>query len=209
MKKPKENNHDVYEGSGENENIQPSESGKNNEQQEEINVNDTQQAEDKSNELLSKIANYEVELKEIRDAYLRKAAEFENYKRRSENEQSILLKYAAEPFIRNVLQIYDDLDRSLKHATEENVQSLTDGIKLVFDKFTKILENQGVTRMDAKGKPFNVEFHEALMTQPVKDTPEHTVIEVVENGYMYKDKVIRHAKVIVSQAIEETEETNN
>lgn len=209
MKKPKENNHDVYEGSGENENIQPSESGKNNEKQEEINVNDTQQAEDKSNELLSKIANYEVELKEIRDAYLRKAAEFENYKRRSENEQSILLKYAAEPFIRNVLQIYDDLDRSLKHATEENVQSLTDGIKLVFDKFTKILENQGVTRMDAKGKPFNVEFHEALMTQPAKDTPEHTVIEVVENGYMYKDKVIRHAKVIVSQAIEETEETNN
>jgi molecular chaperone GrpE len=206
MKRSKENNQDTYEASGENENNQTSETEK---QQDDINQTEQPQADKKNDDLLVKIANYEVELKEIRDAYLRKAAEFENYKRRSENEQSILLKYAAEPFIRNILQVYDDLDRSLKHANEENLQSLTEGLKLVYDKFTKILENQGVTKMDAKGKPFDVYLHEALMQREADGIPDHTVLEVVENGYMYKDKVIRHAKVIVSQAIEENEETEN
>jgi molecular chaperone GrpE len=207
MKKSKENNQDVYESSSDNN--QPAEQGANEENQKDINQIDAQTSEDKSAELLAKIANYEVELKEIRDAYLRKAAEFENYKRRSENEQSILLKYAAEPFIKNMLHIYDDLERSLQHAGEENQQSLTDGIKLVFDKFTKILENQGVVRMEAKGKPFDVHFHEALMTRPSAELPDQTVLDVIESGYLYKDKVIRHAKVIVSQAVEENEKENN
>ncbi len=207
MKKTKDNNHDVYENAGEHN--QPADS----ENQEEIKANEiipeAEKPADNSTELLAKIANYEVELKEIRDAYLRKAAEFENFKRRSENEQGILLKYAAEPFIKNMLQVYDDLDRSLKHASEENLQSLIEGLKMVYDKFTKILENQGVTRMEAKGEPFNVDLHEALMQQPVQGVPDHTVIEVVENGYLYKDKVIRHAKVIVSQAAEENEKSEN
>jgi molecular chaperone GrpE len=204
MKKQKENNMDVYEPSGDENQAEKKDDNKI-----EIERNEPAQNGDQVNELLSKISNYEVELKEIRDAYLRKAAEFENYKRRSENEQSILLKYAAEPFIRNMLQVYDDLDRSLKHASEENLQSLIDGIKLVYDKFTKILENQGVTRMDPKGKLFDVDFHEALMQQPAQGLPDHTILEVVENGYMYKDKVIRHAKVIVSQAVEENGSENN
>lgn len=207
MKKQKDNNQDVYEPSGEQ--IPNQENEKANDNKIEIERDEPAQSGDKSAELLQKISNYEVELKEIRDAYLRKAAEFENYKRRSENEQSILLKYAAEPFIRSMLQVYDDLDRSLKHASEENLQSLIDGVKLVYDKFTKVLENQGVTRIDAKGKPFDVDFHEALMQQPAAGVPDHTVLEVVENGYMYKDKVIRHAKVIVSQASEDSGSDNN
>lgn len=207
MKKSKEANQDVYESSYEND--QPAETEKNEVNPKDINQPEVQPNGDKSSELLAKIANYEVELKEIRDAYLRKAAEFENYKRRSENEQSILLKYAAEPFIKNMLHIYDDLDRSLQHASEENTQSLAEGVKLVYDKFTKILENQGVVRMDAKGKPFDVHFHEALMTRPSIEVPDQTVLEVVENGYLYKEKVIRHAKVIVSQAVEENESENN
>jgi molecular chaperone GrpE len=207
MKKSKEHIQDTYEHTAENVNTAQAE--KSEEKQKEINQQETQTGTDKTAELSAKIANYEVELKEIRDAYLRKAAEFENYKRRSENEQSILLKYAAEPFIRNMLQVYDDLDRSLNHASEENQQSLIDGLKLVYDKFTKILDNQGVTKMDAKGKPFDVQFHEALMSQPAEGVPDHTVLNVVENGYLYKDKVIRHAKVIVSQAIEENGSENN
>lgn len=207
MKKQKENNQDFYEPSGET--VPNAETEKTEDNKIEIERGDAPQNENKTDELLAKIANYEVEHKEIRDAYLRKAAEFENYKRRSENEQAILLKYAAEPFIKNILQIYDDLDRSIKHASEENLQSLVDGIKLVYDKFTKILENQGVSKMDAKGKPFDVDFHEALMQRPAQDVPEHTVLEIVENGYIYKDKVIRHAKVIVSQAVEESRSENN
>lgn len=136
---------------------------------------------------------------ELKDSFLRKLAEFENYKRRSENDQLNLLKYAAEPFIKNILTVYDDLERSLNHVNDDNsFESLKKGLELVYDKFTKILESQGVKKIDAKGKPFDVDLHEALMQQPADGVEPHTVLNVIEHGYMYKDKVIRHAKVIVS-----------
>ena len=80
---------------------------------------------------------------------------------------------------------------------------------MVFDKFSKILEQQGVKRIEAKGKPFDVDLHEALMQQPADGVPPHTVLDVIEQGYVYKDKVLRHAKVIVSaETSSQTEEQN-
>lgn len=146
-----------------------------------------------------KKSELEKQTAELKDSLLRKLAEFENYKRRSENDQLNLLKYAAEPFIKNVLTVYDDLERSLNHVNDDNsFESLKKGLELVYDKFTKILESQGVKKIDAKGKPFDVDLHEALMQQPADGVEPHTVLDVIEHGYMYKDKVIRHAKVIVS-----------
>lgn len=140
--------------------------------------------------------------KELQDSLLRKAAEFENYKRRTEGDQMNLLKYAAEPFIKNVLAVYDDLHRSLDHIDKSSDQeSVKKGLKLVYDKFTKILKEQGVERIETEGKEFDFNYHEALMQQPANDVPPHTVIKEVEPGYLYKDKVIRHAKVVVSQEI--------
>ena len=130
---------------------------------------------------------------------MRKAAEFENYKRRTENDQLNLIKYSAESFILKVLPVYDDLSRSVNHLNESNDASIKEGLKLVFDKFTKILSEQGIQKIDAKGKEFDVDFHEALMQQPSEDFPPNTILEEVEAGYTYKDKVIRHSKVIVSQ----------
>ena len=148
---------------------------------------------------LDKSAQLEKQVAELRDALLRKVAEFENYKRRNENDQLNLLKYAAEPFIRNILPVFDDLERSLSHIDEEGkYESTKKGLQLVFEKFAKVLEGQGIKRIDAKGKPFDVEHHEALMQQPAPGVDPHTVLEVLEPGYLYKDKVIRHAKVIVS-----------
>ncbi|OGV88581.1 MAG: nucleotide exchange factor GrpE, partial [Melioribacter sp. RIFOXYB12_FULL_38_5] len=84
------------------------------------------------------------------------------------------------------------------------------GLQLVFDKFNKTLDAQGVKKIEAKGQPFDVHFHEALMQQPVEGVAPHTVLDVIEPGYLYKDKVIRHAKVIVSAelASPETDNTN-
>jgi molecular chaperone GrpE len=167
--------------------------------------NETQLSETELNETelknaLEKIAEVEKQNSELKDALLRKAAEFENYKRRNENDQLNILKYAAESFIRNILPIYDDLERSLSHIDEAtNFDSTKKGLLLVYEKFGKILDNQGVKKIDAKGKPFDVHFHEALMQQPAEGVLPHTVLEVLEPGYMYKDRVIRHAKVIVSQ----------
>lgn len=153
-----------------------------------------------------KINELEERNKQLQDLLLRKAAEFENYKRRTENDQISLLKYAAEPFIKSILIVYDDLERSLNHINDDNsFESLKKGLELVYEKFTKILESQGVKKIDAKGKPFDVEFHEALMQQPFDGVEPNTVLDVIEHGYIYKDKVIRHAKVIVSASLNNDE----
>lgn len=147
------------------------------------------------------------EKEELNDTILRKAAEFENYKRRTENDFANFTKYAAEGFIMEILPIYTDLERSFKHIDDSNnEQSVKEGLKMVFNKFKKTLEEQGVKKIEAKGKEFDFNYHEALMQQEVPGVPSHTVLEEVEPGYMYKDKVLKHAKVIVSQEVTEKDE---
>ena len=148
----------------------------------------------------AKIAELEVQLKEWQDKFLRKAAEFENYKRRTENDQFNLINYAAESFITKLLPVVDDFERSMEHIDNlENNKSVKEGIKLVYEKLLKLLNEQGVKKMQTKGEPFNVDFHDALMQRKDTSVPPHTVLEEVEAGYLYRDKVIRHAKVVVSE----------
>ena len=147
-----------------------------------------------------KIKSLEAEVNQYKELMLRKAAEFENYKRRTENDQLNLLKYAAESVIVKLLPTVDDLERSLSHMTEENdIQKIKEGVLLIYNKLVKTLDEQGVKKFESIGQPFNVEFHEALMQRADDSVPPHTVIDELETGYMYKDRVIRHAKVIVSE----------
>ena len=147
---------------------------------------------------VKKIIELEKKVAEQTDRFLRKAAEFENYKRRTENDQLNLIKYAAESFIIKLLPVIDDFEGSLEHIDSAN-ESLKEGIKLVYDKLIKVLDEQGVKKMDAVGKPFDVNFHEALMQRKDDKAKPHTVLEELEKGYLYKDRVIRHAKVVVSE----------
>jgi molecular chaperone GrpE len=148
----------------------------------------------------TKISELELQVKDGQDKLLRKAAEFENYKRRSENDQFNLINYAAESFIFKLLPIVDDFERSMEHIDDiENSTAVKEGIKLVYEKLLKLLNEQGVKKMQAKGEPFNVDYHDALMQRKDDSVPSHTVLEEVESGYLYRDKVIRHAKVIVSE----------
>jgi len=154
-----------------------------------------------------KISELEEQVIELQEKVLRKAAEFENYKRRTENDQFNLLNYAAESFITKLLPIVDDFERSMDHIDDlENSNSVKDGVKLVYEKLQKLLQEQGVKKMQTKGEPFNVDYHDALMQRKDDSVPPHTVLEEIESGYLYRDKVIRHAKVIVS---EESSEDNN
>ncbi|MEJ2104091.1 MAG: nucleotide exchange factor GrpE [Ignavibacteriaceae bacterium] len=173
---------------------------------EELKNNDGTQTEDenKDEKLLTneeeKIAELEVQVKEWQDKFLRKAAEFENYKRRTENDQFNLINYAAESFITKLLPVIDDFERSLQHIDDDNnIDAVKKGIKLVYEKLLKVLDEQGVKKMKVEGEPFNVEFHDALMQRKDDSVPPHTVLEEIEKGYLYKDKVLRHAKVIVSE----------
>jgi molecular chaperone GrpE len=165
--------------------------------------NDGKPADDQNGNNLAtdeKIKSLEAEVISYKELLLRKAAEFENYKRRTENDQMNLLMYAAESLIIKLLSIIDDLERSLAHMTEEtDVEKIKEGIQLIYNKFIKILDDQGVKKIESVGKPFNVDFHSALMQRADDSVPPHTVLDELETGYMYKDRVIRHAKVIVSE----------
>ena len=147
-----------------------------------------------------KIVELELQLKEWQDKLLRKAAEFENYKRRTENDQFNLINYAAESFIVKLLPIVDDFERTLEHIDDiDNNKSVKDGIKFVYEKLLKVLNEQGIKKMQTKGEPFSVDYHDALMQRKDDSVPPHTVLGEVESDYLYRDKVIRHAKVIVSE----------
>jgi molecular chaperone GrpE len=156
-----------------------------------------QSLEESNNEKIKQLEN---EVEELKDKILRKSAEFENYKRRTENDQINLLTYAAESFITKLLPIIDDFERSIKHIESAgDINSLKEGMSLIYDKFIKLLDEQGVKKIESKGKPFDVNFHEAVLQQKAENVPPHTVLDELECGYMYKDKVIRHTKVIVSE----------
>ncbi len=155
--------------------------------------------------VLEKVEELEKQNEELKDSLLRKVAEFENYKRRTEKDQLNLLEYAAESVLLKIIPVFDDLNRSLEHIDEtDNIESIKEGLKLVVDKFRKTLEDVGVKKIETKDKQFDYNYHEALMQQNVEGVPPHTIITEVEPGYLYKDKVLKHAKVIVSQDNSET-----
>lgn len=202
MKEKKSNEEEIEKNDEQLEETKLETSEEKNEMQDELGIIEESNSEEENFEE-NKIEQLEQQINDLKDTLLRKAAEFENYKRRSEKEKESLLEYAAESFIVKMLQIYDDLGRSLQHTEKgDNNDSIKEGIKMVYDKFTKTLDAQGVKKIEAKGTPFDFNLHEALLRQPVEGVEPDTVIEEVEAGYLYKDKVIRHAKVVVSQEVE-------
>ncbi len=135
----------------------------------------------------------------LKDQLLRKSAEFENYKRRTENEIATLFKYANEGLILELLPVLDDFERVNNSWNEKHdPETFKKGIELVYDKFNKILQKQGLKEIDSKGKQFDVNQHEAILQTPNAELEPNTIIDVAEKGYNLKDKVLRHAKVIVS-----------
>ncbi len=146
-----------------------------------------------------------------KDMFLRKAAEFENYKRRTESEIGNYIRNANEGLILSLLPILSDFVRSLKAgADKKDYDSFYKGVELIQNKFARVLEMQGLAPFDSVGKPFDVDYHDALLQIPKDDVPPHTVIEEVERGYKLNNKVLKHAKVIVSMSpMAETDETTN
>jgi molecular chaperone GrpE len=139
------------------------------------------------------------EIDALREQLLRRAAEFENFKRRTREEKDVLIKYGTEGLLLSLLPVLDDFERSIGAGkTHPDFASFYAGVEIIFTKLLRILEQRGLTPMDAKGKPFDVEFHDALLQVPTADAQPGTVLDVAEKGYLLYDKVIRHAKVTVA-----------
>jgi molecular chaperone GrpE len=149
--------------------------------------------------LKAKVAELEKSVDLYRDQFLRKAAEFENFKKRMENDYLNITRFANETLITEILPVVDDLTRSLAAGkARREFGAFYKGVELIHSKLIKILEAHGLRPIEALGKQFDVDYHEALMQMPKENVPAHTVIEEVEKGYVLHDKVIRHAKVIVA-----------
>ncbi len=155
--------------------------------------------ESETDSLLKRIAELEKVVESTKDQLLRKAADFENYRRRIEGDMAMISRFANEGLILDLLPILDDFTRSMKSGKDRReFGPFFQGVELIYGKLMKILEAQGVTPMECIGKEFDVDFHDALMQMPKEGAAPHTIIEEVEKGYMLFDKVLRHAKVVVA-----------
>jgi molecular chaperone GrpE len=166
----------------------------------EIPITDPADAEIKTvSEEHDRIRELEAKAADLQDQYLRKAAEFDNYKRRTDAEKSEFFAYASEKLLAELLPVLDDFDRTMESFEKNHdPDALKKGIDIVYDKFRAVLARQGLKVMDSNGKPFDVNLHEAILQQPAENVEPDTVIDTVEKGYFMKNKVLRHAKVIVS-----------
>lgn len=150
-------------------------------------------------ELEEKIQTIEREKEELADRLVRKAAELENVRRRSIKEKNDMLEYANERLLFNLLPINDDIGKALESSKKnKDFDALATGVEMIRKNLVKLFEEHSVKEMeDPVGKPFDVDYHEALMQTP-SELPADAIAQVVVPGYMIKDKVLRHAKVITS-----------
>jgi molecular chaperone GrpE len=139
------------------------------------------------------------ELQQSKDKYLRLYSEFENFRRRTAREKLELMSTANENLMVALLPVMDDFERAKKALSEsEDIKAAQEGFELIFSKFRNVLSQNGLKKMDTgKGNVFDTEFHEAISQMPVeKKKMKGKIVEVVENGYLLNDKIIRFAKVV-------------
>ncbi len=152
--------------------------------------------------LKNQINELKSSIDESNDKHIRLKAEFDNYRKRKDKEIISLMKYEGEAVIKQFLNVLDDLER-LNEASEKNdkgnYEKLTEGISLIINNIEKQFSKLDVKTFTKLGDILNPELHDALMIRTEDDKHENEIIEIFEKGYLYKDRVIRHAKVVVNQ----------
>jgi molecular chaperone GrpE len=149
----------------------------------------------------SEIEKLKSDLEEMKDKYLRLVAEFDNFRRRTAKERLELIQTAGKDVITDMLDVVDDADRAQKQLdTTEDIQQVKEGVTLVFNKLRNILQSKGLKPMETIGKEFNPDLHEAVteIAAPTENL-KGKVVDEVTKGYYLKDKIIRHAKVVVGK----------
>ena len=146
-----------------------------------------------------KLAAAETKVAELQDKYLRQVAEFDNYRKRTIKEKAELILNGAEKTITAILPIVDDMERALKNMDKmEDVAAVKEGVDLIFQKFVKILGEQGVKKIETENADFNTDLHEAIAQVPApSDEMKGKIIDCVKTGYTLNEKVIRHSQVAV------------
>ncbi|MBO4718616.1 MAG: nucleotide exchange factor GrpE [Prevotella sp.] len=141
------------------------------------------------------------EAAELKDKWLRSVAEFENYRKRTLKERAELILNGGEKFITAILPVLDDMERAIANGEKtDDPEVLREGMTLIYQKFMKTLEGQGVKKIETEDADFDTDLHEAVAMVPgMGDDKKGKVIDCLQQGYKLNDKVIRHAKVAVGQ----------
>jgi molecular chaperone GrpE len=161
---------------------------------------EAEQEEVKEKTVEEKLEEAEAQIEELKKQMLYKAAEFDNYRKRVMQEKAELIKNGGTKVITTILPILDDLDRAQQTMDKmEDVAACKEGVVLIIDKFLKLLKQEGLEKMEAVGKVFDTDYHEAIAMVPADEEKKGKVIDCVLDGYTLNDKVIRHAKVAVGE----------
>ena len=151
-----------------------------------------------ANKKKSTIKELNKTIKEKEEKYLRLLAEFDNYKKRKNIEIDSLIKYEGFDFFKSMLSIIDDIDRTLNIKDVKNNKSIYDGFSMIKNKIISLLDSKEIIAYKSMNELFDPELHEAVMVKK-SSKKSNTVIEEYEKGYNYKNRVLRHAKVVVSE----------
>jgi molecular chaperone GrpE len=161
----------------------------------------------KPQESNSLLAAKDAEIKELNERLLRLRADFDNIRKRMEREKMSLATLVEEKFLLEVLPILDSLDRAKdSYETTHSAENIYSGLELIQKQFQDTLNRMGVKKIACQGEFFDANLHCAVMSQECNDAADNSIVEVCQPGYTYKDKVIRHAQVIIAKK-EERDET--
>ena len=144
------------------------------------------------------LESMEQESKDSHDRFLRVSAEFENYKKRTRQEWELLINQANAELLTEILGILDDLDRAFEHSGD-SIEHFRDGVVLIHSSLLDLLKRKKLREIEAAGKPFDPQYHEAVAEMNSENIEPGFVAEVIQKGYLLKDQVIRPAKVVVSK----------
>lgn len=150
-------------------------------------------------EQLDSLASLKQEAEENYNRYLRVQADFDNFRKRTRKEREDLLKYASQPLIESLLPAVDNLERALTAGQgSDDAGSLMKGVDMVFRQIKQVLDQEGLQAIEAEGKPFDPQYHQAVMQEESADHESGIVIQELQKGYVLKDRVIRPSMVKVS-----------
>ena len=169
------------------------------EQQEAAQAQAEEQAAAAADETADALAEAQKQAAEAQDKYLRLAAEFDNYRRRTSKEKLDLVKSAGEDILKGMLPVLDDCERAIKQLEQTEASTFEkEGTGLIYNKLLSYMKSCGLEEIEVVGKEFDTDFSEAVAQLPVEDSKQKgTVLEVIQKGYTLGGKVIRFAKVVV------------
>lgn len=191
------------------EEVKNSHTNNENQTQDKKDKREKQQKEEKPKTLEEKYEELEKDYKKLQEKYIRKIAEFENFRKRTAKEKSDWIKNATKRLVLDICDVMDNFERALEQKKENDKKgSFRTGIEMIFKQLEKILANEGVKKIEALDQEFDPNYHEAL-AHIESDKEENRVVGIIQNGYLMNDKVIRAARVAVSKGKEKKSKKKN